>query len=240
MSEERKKLIWISVSACVFGLVLIGTGFFLFAPRSGGAAAPATIGNISAPKALYPQDYFSAPLPAPIEEEQPTTMIGPDGSTYVIYGEPLSPSLSPADSVPALPESMPNSATTKAPAASGAAAATSPKTPAEKPSSPDGSAKTRPTSSAGKITQVKAIPKKVKADYWIQAASFTSRGRADDLKNMLAEKGIATHITVKDIVGKSWYRVRVGPYISKAEAEGWLERLKVLPQCAEAYIMKGN
>jgi len=80
----------------------------------------------------------------------------------------------------------------------------------------------------------------VKADYWIQAASFTSRGRADDLKAALSEKGIATHISVKDIVGKSWYRVRVGPYATKAEAEGWLGRLKVMPQCAEAYVSKGN
>jgi hypothetical protein len=34
--------------------------------------------------------------------------------------------------------------------------------------------------------------------------------------------------------------VRVGPYSTKAEAEGWLGRLKSLPQCAEAYVSKGN
>jgi DedD protein len=79
----------------------------------------------------------------------------------------------------------------------------------------------------------------VKVDeFWIQAASFTSRGRADELKEALAEKGIAALISVKDISGKSYYRIRVGPYSVKAEADDWLSRLKGFPGCAEAYVSK--
>jgi len=226
MSEERKKLLWISVSACVFGLVLIGAGFFLFAPRAGGASAPATIGNIAAPKAQYPQDFLSAPLPAPVVP-QSTTTVGPDGSVYVVYGDEVEPAqgaVSPA-------------AATVAPSAAAPSAA--PASPAPKASAPKQAApKAAVPKVAAKVGPVKAVPKPRAAEYWIQAASFTSRGRADDLKDNLAEKGIGSHISVKDIVGKSWYRVRVGPYSTKAEAEGWLGRLKALPSCTEAYVVK--
>jgi len=232
MSEERKKLLWISVSACVFGLVLIGAGFFLFAPRSGGAAAPATIGNIAAPKALYPQDYLSAPLPLPLED-MTTTTIGPDGTSYVVYGDPLPP-VGESLTAPAPDRTTPDKTGAAPAGASVASKAPAAKTPAASPPA----AKKAPA--LAKVqSPAKAVPA-VKADYWIQAASFTSRGRADDLKQALSEKGIATHLSVKDIVGKSWYRVRVGPYATKAEAEGWLGRLKALPQCSEAYVSKGN
>jgi DedD protein len=244
MSEERKKLLWISVSACVFGLVLIGAGFFLFAPRSGGAAAPATIGNIAAPKAQFPQDFLSAPLPAPAVD-QPRTAVGPDGSVYVVYGDeipqgqggPLSGAL------PAAPTAATGSkAAAKAPEATTPSTA-APSTAAPSTAAPKAAAKPAaeaPKAAAKAASATKSALKPKSGDYWIQAASFTSRGRADDLKDGLSQKGIASHISVKDMVGKSWYRVRVGPYATKTEAEGWLGRLKALPQCAEAYVSKEN
>jgi DedD protein len=253
MSEERKKLLWISISACVFGLVLIGAGFFLFAPKAGGAAAPATIGNIAAPKAQSPQEFLSTPLPAPVyPNDQSRTTLGPDGNYYVVYGDEIGQGqgAAAASQVPAGP-TAPDAAggvaagtaagatrPAKEPAAASTPAATapSPRTGAPKAAAPK-SASAQP---AKAIKPSTAAPKPKSGDYWIQAASFTSRGRADDLKQGLSDKGIASHISVKDIAGKSWYRVRVGPYGTKAEAAGWLGRLKALPQCAEAYVSKGN
>jgi DedD protein len=49
---------------------------------------------------------------------------------------------------------------------------------------------------------------------------------------------MAALISVKDISGKSYYRVRIGPYSVKAEADDWLSKLKPLPGCAEAYVSK--
>ncbi|MBL8966436.1 MAG: hypothetical protein JNG85_05450, partial [Spirochaetaceae bacterium] len=65
MSGDNKKLIWISAAVCGFILVLAVAGLFLFAPQKGGAAAPATLGNVAAPKAVDPQDFLQAPPPAP-------------------------------------------------------------------------------------------------------------------------------------------------------------------------------
>lgn len=81
------------------------------------------------------------------------------------------------------------------------------------------------------------MPKTV-AEYWIQAAAFTSRTRADDLQRELATKNLSTLITVKDLDGVTWYRVRIGPYPTEREAKGWLEKIRVVPGCTEAYVSK--
>jgi DedD protein len=231
MSAERKKLLWIGISACAFVLILSLAAFFLLTPKKGGALAPATIGNSAPPKAQDPQDYLSAPPPAPTLE-QPRNQ---DGGMIVVYGDkPSLPaaasgaqgsadSATPAAATPAAPAASTKAATEKAaPSAAKAAAA----------AAPAAGQKAAPAAKAASAAPAKT------AEYWIQAASFTSRGRADELKQGLAEKGIAALISVKDISGKSYYRVRIGPYSVKAEADDWLSRLKGLPGSAEAYVSK--
>jgi cell division protein FtsN len=66
-------------------------------------------------------------------------------------------------------------------------------------------------------------------EYWIQAGSFSSASRADEISRRLEERGLAAHTTTRDLNGKTHFRVRVGPYTSRAEAEkflGWIRELK--------------
>jgi cell division protein FtsN len=240
MSAERKKLLWISIIASVFVLLVLATGFFLLAPKKGSAQAPATIGNSAPPKAQDPQDYLSAPPPTP-SLEQPKSQ---DGSVIVVYGD--KPTL-PSPSVPGAAGSAPQA---EAPASEGASAAdksaprevppsAAPAAPAQKAPSAKSAAprQTAAKSLASKPSEAK--PAMVRADqYWIQAGSFASRGRADELKQSLAEKGMAALITVKDASGKSLYRVRIGPYASEPEASGWLAKIKGLDGCSAAYVIK--
>jgi cell division protein FtsN len=268
MSAERKKLLVLSIAGCVFLLLLFAAGYFLFMPKKGGAQAPASVANNAPPKAQDPQDFLSAPPPAPAME-QPKN---PDGNVIIVYGDKPNlpatgsstsstgvsgqnqisgqgaqsptpaPSTSPsASGVPAMPipatttgtgPTKPSSAkggSTAAPSASSALPAAS--ATGSAPKSPPGpKAAAKPGSQKPKSAQV--------AQYWIQAASFSSRGHADDLKESLAEKGIAALITVKDKSGQSWYRVRVGPYSVEAEANGWLAKLKGISGCSGAYISR--
>ncbi len=240
MSAEQKKLLWISLSACAFVLVLGATGLFLFAPKKGAAAAPATIRNVAAPKSADPQEFLMTPPPAP-SFEQPRTAAG---DVVIVYGEKPA-SLEGAGATPAATPgaAAPSAATPSAgsPTAGTPSAATAPSVPAPSPAAtaPKASAKPSKTVPAKTASAKTQAPKKAPSEeYWIQAASFASRGRADELKDALAAKGIASLISVKDIDGKSWYRVRIGPYSAKAEAEGWLARLKALPGCSEAYVSK--
>lgn len=237
MPAERTKLLWISISACVFVLIVLAAGFFLLAPKQGGASAPATVGNTAPPKAQDPQDFLSNPPTVPALE-QPRSQ---DGGVIIVYGDkPALPAA--AAGTPATPATPAAAATSSAEAAQGAsgtaaaAAAAAAAAPAKAPAAKQ-AAPAKATPAVAKKSAPKAEAKKID-EYWIQAASFTSRGRADELKQGLAEKGVAALISVKDISGKSWYRVRIGPYSAKAEADGWLGRLKDTPGCAEAYVSK--
>jgi cell division septation protein DedD len=240
MSAERKKLLWISISACVFVLLVLAVGFALLSPKKGGAQAPAAIANGAPPKAQDPQDFLSAPPPAPAPAlEQPRNQ---DGGVIVVYGDKpkLPEGEQPASALPSATAPAPAAAAPAAPAAAGTAAgaatsnASSVPGKAASPAAPTVPAKAQ---SAAKAPAAKSASPRTD-EFWIQAASFTSRGKADDLKQVLADRGIAALISVKGISSKSWYRVRVGPYLAKAEADGWLGRLKDLPGCAEAYVSK--
>ena len=260
MSAEGKKLLWISISAVVFVLLVLAAGFWLLSPKKGGAQAPAAISNSAPPKAQDPQDFLSAPPPTPALE-QPRNQ---DGGVIIVYGD--KPTLPAAAGPPAGHRAVPPAASPRVPCQSAPFPQRAPPRPpvplrrplpapplwaaprrrppplrANPPSRPLQLRRRQPprrpkaSVTASRVTPAKAA----KVDeYWIQAASFTSRGRADDLKQGLADRGIAALISVKDISGKSWYRVRVGPYSAKAEAEGWMGRLKDLPGCADAYVSK--
>jgi DedD protein len=63
-------------------------------------------------------------------------------------------------------------------------------------------------------------------NYWVQTGAFSTQIRAEGAKEQLASKGIASIIDNRDIDGKTWYRVRVGPYMSETEATYWLALVK--------------
>jgi DedD protein len=258
MSDESKKLLWISI-AVVLGILGVSLmALFLFAPAGKSATAPASLGNLSVPKAADPQDYLNAPA-APLSEAPRT---GSD-DLIVIYGEKPA-SIPPAAGAAAnsqdpttIPATTPGSASTPVPAplptngwaapsaspqplpSATAAAKPAPAKPAPSPKPAVQSAPAKPAASSQAVkTSAPAKPAAKVDEYWIQAASFSSRGRADELKSSLAQKGVAALIAVKDIDGKSWYRVRIGPYGTKAEADGWVARIKSVPGCTEAYVAK--
>jgi DedD protein len=62
--------------------------------------------------------------------------------------------------------------------------------------------------------------------YWVQTGSFPSRTQADKAKEILAAKGLTAIIENGDVKGKTWYRVRIGPYTSQNEADYWLSLIK--------------
>jgi DedD protein len=63
---------------------------------------------------------------------------------------------------------------------------------------------------------------KVREDYWVQTGAFSAKIRAEGAKETLADKGITSIIDDREVDGKTWYRVRVGPYTSETEARYWL------------------
>lgn len=84
--------------------------------------------------------------------------------------------------------------------------------------------------SAGVTTasNANAAAKKVSTttQYWVQVTSLTSRKNADEAREVLGKNKIPADVfTYTDSKNRLFYRVRVGPYTTKSEAEYWQTRI---------------
>ena len=227
MPVDTKKVLWTVISVGLFLVVFFGTALLLFAPRKGSPQAPAAVGNEAPPRAGEPDEYLRNPVPAP----DPAAILPPlPGEVVVVYGE--NP---PAAALPGAPGTAAPAGTTPPP--SGGALPVPAKSGSYTPASSVPAAKTPAPAKPAEV--VKPKPKLVTVtEWWIQASSPTSRSRAESLQTELARQGLSSVITLKEVDGTTHYRVRIGPYTTEREAFGWRDRVRSLPDCAEAYVSK--
>ena len=70
----------------------------------------------------------------------------------------------------------------------------------------------------------KAEPKKTQ--YWVQVAAYSNKKGAEGARTILDSNKIPSDIfTYRDNKDKLYYRVRVGPYTTKSEAEYWRTKI---------------
>ena len=65
--------------------------------------------------------------------------------------------------------------------------------------------------------------------FWVQAGSFTTTKNADQARSELESNKIPCEVFTSDVSGVLHYRVRVGPYTTKSEAEYWKQRIDEIP-----------
>ncbi len=243
---ERKKILWVVISIGLFLTVILTLGYVLLNGVKGrGADDPASLLPRATPRIPNPQDYVR-PGTGLLPSASPTAQT--DGDIVVIYGQEsappsvlpsLQPLTSPDLASPAQGDSILQPAAGKTPSPGWASSQPGLKPGAtaanQKTSSPKPAATVRPAATASPKPRLVTV-----SEYWIQAASFRSRGKAEDLKASLAQSGLSSIISTKDIDGQTYYRVRIGPYSTKAEADGWLTRIRKLSGCSEAYVSKTN
>ena len=251
---EKKKLLLVAVSVGVVLLIIIGIPLIMIAPRQnhaltrqsvlsgdedrgwGVAVEPSTY------KAETPPDVVVEPLaytgstqphenivskpvphenivskPVPVETPRVTTITVPMPQTAAVPDTPAAQAQKPS-SVKLVPASSPPAAKPAANAKPAAASAPAPKA-AAKPSA----ASAKP---AGKTYNT----------YWVQTGAFSTNVRAEASRELLASKGITSIIDSSDVNGKTWYRVRVGPYMSETEANYWLALVKSMDGFSESQI----
>ena len=110
-----------------------------------------------------------------------------------------------------------------------------------KQSSPTAKVESAKTTSTKNITTAKAssttktasakttTPAPITHKFWIQAGSYSSKKNAEEARNALSAEKIASEIfTYTDSNGTLFYRVRVGPYTTKSEAEYWQSRIALI------------
>jgi cell division protein FtsN len=200
----------------------------------------------SASVAQEPNFYIGndSPLPetaasaAPAAKPDTLVISVPKPDTVTVAGGGSGTSAKPAAAKPApaaaakpAPAKPAAGAVTK-PAAAKPAAVAAAKPAAAKPA-PAAAAKPAPAKPAvapaaktapapGTVSAAKSAAFKAQQDYWVQTGAFSAKIRAEGAKETLADKGITSIIDDREVGGKTWYRVRVGPYTSETEARYWL------------------
>jgi len=215
MEKEQKKLLLVAVSVGVFLLVTITAAIAILSPKANvqetayspiqqypsGGIKPVTVDTQPAPSAQEAkpnQTDTSGPAVDIIDNERLTTI-------NVVNKPPT------AVGVPDTQETPPKAKSVAAVAPA----------PVEKP------AASKPAAKPAASPAVTPKPKTTK-DYWVQTGAFTAKIRAEDSRELLASKGITSIIENSEINGKTWYRVRVGPYTSENEANYWLALVKTI------------
>ena len=108
--------------------------------------------------------------------------------------------------------------------------------PKAKPSSNKNTAVAKaPATKAATAKKVAANAKKAPDSFWVQAAAYTSKRNADEARTTLESNKIPSEVfTFTDSNGKTFYRVRVGPYVTKSEAEYWQTRIGMIDKFASS------
>ncbi len=100
------------------------------------------------------------------------------------------------------------------------------------------SAKTS-TASTSSVSTKTAATSTTKANpitrFWVQVAAYSNKKTAENARSVLSEKKINSDIyTYEDNKSKLFYRVRVGPFTTKSEAEYWQSKITEISDFAKA------
>lgn len=87
-----------------------------------------------------------------------------------------------------------------------------------------GSASTSTTKAASPVTR-----------FWVQVAAYSNKKTAENARSVLSDKKINSDIyTYEDNKSKLFYRVRVGPFTTKSEAEYWQSKIVEIADFSKA------
>ena len=100
---------------------------------------------------------------------------------------------------------------------------------AGKSSGTAGAAKAAPAKSST-ATKTAAVTR-----FWVQVAAYSNKKTAENARSVLSDKKINSDIyTYEDAKSKLFYRVRVGPFTTKSEAEYWQSKIVEISDFSKA------
>lgn len=243
---EQKKTLWIVAASGVFLLVVIGAALLLNAPSSN-APATASITTIDTTPVTA---KVEEPVISPVDT--PASMTALDSNTLAFQniesgeqpaaGEQtaaVAQEAAPAQTTIELNTNSSSAVTATSRAGQEALSNAGAKSTASTiyTGNPGASEASKTVAAAPAKSAAPAPKKKVAAapapkapalssKYWVQAASFTNKKSADSARATLDDNKIPAEVfTYKDNKDNLFYRVRVGPYTTKSEAEYWKTRV---------------
>jgi cell division protein FtsN len=250
---EKQKIFWVVLSVSVFVVVVLVVGVFLLKqkPYSGLTSAPGTVSPISdlGTQVYEYQRETTSPRPGtgasgaapaggpPAGEKPPENT----QTMHFYIGEGGDKPAGPEFKPPVTPPAVTPPAVTP-PAASGqptgtrkpAIAQTVPKqaTPPAQTARP--AVKVAKAAPIRPPAQAKTVRRTV--DYWIQTGSYKSQDKAEELAALLSGKGLTARLFTNTSGGSTYYRVRIGPYGNKGEADKFLSIVKQIQGLESSYL----
>lgn len=236
---EQQKLLWTILSVGILVLIILGAGMFFFLPSdSTGLAQNGKTTEWS--KAASPAPEQKAPdvKKTPVQPAAPTPAPKPE-----IKKTPVQTAQTPA---PAPKPEVKKTPVQTTPAPTPAPKATP--APATKPAQTTQQTQTKPATTttqqvAKPAAQTQTTAAKpaatataAKGSYWVQVGSYATTDAAEKTKKDLAAKGYTSSIQSITANGKTYHRVKIGPYTSRADVDTLLPKIKALPGMGDSFI----
>ncbi len=76
--------------------------------------------------------------------------------------------------------------------------------------------------------------------YWIQVGSYGSMTKAESVTAFLKDKGVSSTVQVKSVDGTARYRVRIGAFNTKAEADKFNVQVRSLEGFEESFVVQST
>jgi len=229
---EKKKLLLVAVSVGVVLLMILIIPLLIISPKKDFGTSWQEAAVIEPPNLT--QGWESPAEPEPVVE----VAVIPANTPRVVEQSNITTITVPTPRSVAVPDTVVNPAR-QAPKAK-------PVQPAEAPKE----VKTQAAPAAAKPAAVKPVIAKPAAEkpktksydskFWIQTGAFSTIKYAEGAKDYLEARGIKSIIEDPVINGKTWYRVRVGPYTTRDEANYWLALVKSIDGFAASQVWETN
>ena len=209
---EKQKVFWVVLSVSVFVVVVLIVGVLLLQqrPSSVPRAAVSPVNDTGTQVYEYQREAPQAESPPAGDQQTMHFYIGEGGAQ-----SPQAPGAA-APSAGTVPSAGSTQQLSAAPAAR-----------------PQSASIAKPRSTKPSVPA--RAPRKT-ADYWIQTGSYKSQSRAEELVALLESKGLGSRVFSYAAKGDTFYRVRVGPYSNKGEADKFLALVKQVQGLESSYI----
>jgi cell division septation protein DedD len=225
---ERQKIFWVVLAVSVFVVVVLVVGVFLLRQRPSATGAPATVSTLSDSGTQIYEYQRDAPVPQPGAGQAGSAQKPGDTQTMHFYIGEGGEATAAGQGTRAAPTTPP-AAAQKA---------------QEKAVTPPAQAGTRAAAAPQKTAAVTppAQPRKTQRslDYWIQTGSYKSQGKAEELATLIEGKGLNGRVFSYAAKGGVYFRVRIGPYGNKGEAEKFLSIVKQIQGLESSYISQAK
>jgi DedD protein len=240
---EKKKLLLVAVSVGVVLLIILIIPLLIISPRKDFVSPWQEQSTVIEPPNLtqgWEGDRDPEPVVISVDEiaEAPaiyeipanpskaasnvTTITVPAPRSVAVPDAPVSPARQTSGTRPVQASEAPKEIKQQTAAKPAVTAA---KPAAEKPAAVKPAAE-KPVVEKPAVAAVKPAKTFDNSKFWIQTGAFSTIKYAEGAKDYLAARGITSIIEDPVINGKTWYRVRVGPYTTRDEANYWLALVK--------------